>query len=315
MSEKKGIIVVQNINNQNIFKIKRADGKFVDLDDDKILDSIKLLKYDGKECKYFSKKARLVVWVDDEKIYDQEDKSKNHNPNQKNSKKEISAEELRYIEDKKVKLKEPTIDEVEILKSKNYKDSFNINKAFTPKYSPDLIRAIKKEDIDNFNLKLNKFSRFEKDEYDDTKSKFKFFDADKGVVNYQINSYFGSFDFSEFCIQQNVKAEKLCSLVNSKVFQIDWKLTIGLGNESIYETSITLHHIYGIPYIPSSGIKGIVRSWYILDNYGLDKQAEKNAKKEKVFCDVFGSDEKGYYNEARQGKIIFFDAFPTSNQI
>ena len=45
---------------------------------------------------------------------------------------------------------------------------------------------------------------------------------------------------------------------------LSWRLAVGLGNPSVYETSMTLHHIYGIPYLPGSAIKGVTRSYRIL---------------------------------------------------
>ncbi|HEC91870.1 MAG TPA: type III-B CRISPR module RAMP protein Cmr6 [Candidatus Atribacteria bacterium] len=45
---------------------------------------------------------------------------------------------------------------------------------------------------------------------------------------------------------------------------LSWRLVVGLGAASVYETSMTLHHIYGIPYLPGSAIKGITRSYRIL---------------------------------------------------
>ena len=36
-------------------------------------------------------------------------------------------------------------------------------------------------------------------------------------------------------------------------------LIVGLGNESVLDTAITLHHIYGVPYIPGSALKGLAR--------------------------------------------------------
>ncbi len=47
----------------------------------------------------------------------------------------------------------------------------------------------------------------------------------------------------------------------------EWRLVIGLGSAHPQETSMTLHHIYGIPYIPGSAIKGITRHWYILQKF------------------------------------------------
>ena len=81
--------------------------------------------------------------------------------------------------------------------------------------------------------------------------------------------------------------------------QTDWKLAIGLGGASIYETGITLHHVYGIPYIPGSAIKGSVRSYVILTKFDGN---EKSALEDDEFVNIFGSTES-------QGRILFFDAF------
>lgn len=37
----------------------------------------------------------------------------------------------------------------------------------------------------------------------------------------------------------------------------------GLGGANVRETSLTLHPVYGVPFIPSSSVKGIVRNWFI----------------------------------------------------
>ena len=39
------------------------------------------------------------------------------------------------------------------------------------------------------------------------------------------------------------------------------RLIIGLGDESVYETSIRLHRNYGVPYIPGSALKGVTKHW------------------------------------------------------
>ena len=44
-----------------------------------------------------------------------------------------------------------------------------------------------------------------------------------------------------------------------KVLKTKSRLIVGLGDESIYETSIRLLKNYGIPYIPGSALKGIAR--------------------------------------------------------
>lgn len=63
------------------------------------------------------------------------------------------------------------------------------------------------------------------------------------------------------------------SLENSgfsvKLFQAEcnWRLVIGLGASHPQETSMTLHHIYGVPYIPGSAVKGVTRHWWILKEF------------------------------------------------
>jgi CRISPR-associated protein Cmr6 len=105
-----------------------------------------------------------------------------------------------------------------------------------------------------------------------------------------------------------------------------WRLIIGLGASHPQETSMTLHHIYGIPYIPGSAIKGVTRHWAVLkfaDNNRKDNEEFEDAIKriaealergndlnievEKItfkdLIEIFGTQEK-------QGKVIFFDAYP-----
>jgi len=53
--------------------------------------------------------------------------------------------------------------------------------------------------------------------------------------------------------------------------QTDWRLIIGLGGESVLETSICLHPIYGFPYIPGRAVKGIARAASILLNEKLSQ--------------------------------------------
>lgn len=88
------------------------------------------------------------------------------------------------------------------------------------------------------------------------------------------------------------------------------KLVIGLGGHSVYETDITLHHIYGVPYIPASAIKGSFRNWIINKYFINDEDTEKIEKKamENIdFLKIFGGtkDKISY-----QGQVIFMDSFP-----
>lgn len=108
-------------------------------------------------------------------------------------------------------------------------------------------------------------------------------------------------DFTALANKEKQNAIHLLGENNVKCLpniSLNWRLAIGLGNESVYETSITLHHIYGIPYIPASAIKGITHHYCkdLLEENGQDVT-------EDLIDAIFGKPDT-------KGKIIFFDAFP-----
>ncbi|WP_338152156.1 type III-B CRISPR module RAMP protein Cmr6 [Clostridium botulinum] len=85
------------------------------------------------------------------------------------------------------------------------------------------------------------------------------------------------------------------------------KFVVGLGEHSVFETDIKLHHTYGVPYIPASAVKGCFRS-YIIQRYFKSK--EKKAKEDKNFIEIFGGE---YKDKTYIGNIIFIDLFPKSS--
>lgn len=138
--------------------------------------------------------------------------------------------------------------------------------------------------------------------------------------------------------ERQINHAKLLCPVTSVPLELspDYRLIVGLGNPSIYETSITLHHIYGFPYIPASAIKGVLRNYIINEYFPLSDEAlavedkkerkqvfgysdseEFTLKKSVSFCHIFGCPAnsarktKGGKHEAFIGDIIFFDSFPT----
>jgi len=124
-----------------------------------------------------------------------------------------------------------------------------------------------------------------------------------------------------------------------------WRLVIGLGASHPQETSMTLHHIYGIPYIPSSAIKGVTRHWVVLKfadenrDFIIKEIKEKENNNNPDFNDVLkkvsNALEKGddlnisisinnnnitfkelidiFGTQNQKGKVIFFDAYPMEN--
>lgn len=84
-------------------------------------------------------------------------------------------------------------------------------------------------------------------------------------------------------------------------FTPDWRMVTGMGEASVYETNLTLHHVYGVPYIPASTIKGVLRHY-------LDELEESKKYIEQIFGN---GDEKSKTGKPVRGQCIFFDAFPT----
>jgi len=163
-----------------------------------------------------------------------------------------------------------------------------------------LATEIKHEGIDNLALRINKYPK----QY---KGKFavyqKYRENSKDLISKVDLGYNQSYkkmllDFSLKYLHSlkqisGLKFETIC-------FEPDWRLIVGLGSPSVYETSITLHHIYGIPYIPGQALKGVIRNYVICEYFEND---EKTAENEPEFNKIFGS-------QNQQGKVTFFDALP-----
>ena len=119
---------------------------------------------------------------------------------------------------------------------------------------------------------------------------------------------------------RNRQTEQLRYLASNGHFycatsQLDWRMVVGLGGDHVQETNMTLDHVYGIPYLPGSAFKGIVRSWVIQEYFGNDENlamrdtedgdSEDLRQKKKDFRAVFGSQESA-------GKVQFLDVLPAS---
>lgn len=129
----------------------------------------------------------------------------------------------------------------------------------------------------------------------------------QSIVKEYINS------IKEYCNELNF-------LVNEIEGITSYRLVVGLGNPSVTETSMTLHNIYGIPYIPGQALKGITRSYFLQKYFDIEKKefgiikinsAEFKAK--ELYKIIFGDDT--YDEENGKGSIIFFNAFPVSDEI
>ncbi|AEH24490.1 type III-B CRISPR module RAMP protein Cmr6 [Pyrococcus yayanosii] len=83
--------------------------------------------------------------------------------------------------------------------------------------------------------------------------------------------------------------------INTKaVLRLKSRLVVGLGDESVYETSIRLLRNYGVPYIPGSALKGIAKhyAFELLADVHWELLVEKfqnKFKRLKLERDVYGA--------------------------
>ena len=118
------------------------------------------------------------------------------------------------------------------------------------------------------------------------------------------------------------------------------RLRIGGGEADLFGNALTLHPVFGVPYLPGSSLKGVCRRAYIDEYHG---GLEHEALGDPTFCDLFGctgitkieevdadgnvvrkqngdptTDEvDSYYRRDgdlgdRRGALLFFDGLPTA---
>lgn len=80
--------------------------------------------------------------------------------------------------------------------------------------------------------------------------------------------------------------------------QTQGPLAVGLGNVSVSEVGLTLHHTYGVPYLPGSALKGLARR--AAAAYGL-------SEKDPAFGALFGTSADS--EEASAGYVKFWDGW------
>lgn len=198
--------------------------------------------------------------------------------------------------------------------------SFKAGKSMLPEATRNLLAHF--HSPDNFHLKFYKAARRGTTQ---DQEKFAVLDqGDKDKAGHQLD-----FDFSKVSLpfaalgkrqlhhaQAIGFSEEKQNLINLTA-KNDWRWIVGMGNASVYENGITLHHILGIPYIPGSGVKGLVRTVIIKECFeGKEDTALQNA----LFRAIFGhgdleQDKHGQKSSGQQGSATFFDAFPSQKPI
>ncbi|MBN1553057.1 type III-B CRISPR module RAMP protein Cmr6, partial [bacterium] len=224
---------------------------------------------------------------------------------------------------------------------------------FHPKDTREIIEKIIAEGknqplSDNIALWFTHFLKIEpkkKKKQDSQKDKFMFPKQFPEVSQLMMNALHQRQQSAFVALSQRHELRK----VNAK---IDWRMVIGLGGAHVLETSMTLHHIYGIPYIPGSAVKGIVRHYFvseklqskcpeednlsILDAILAYPEIQKLRKEQKyedlqIWCQRYGKIKQETLQKAsadwdlldlgqtifgtqgQAGVIVFCDAFPVGN--
>lgn len=168
----------------------------------------------------------------------------------------------------------------------------NIYKTKLPRDTAKFLKKLKTVDIENFNLALNKYIEFYKDtkshKYDNKWDIDKF--KPKGV---KFNALY------RFIKKQDYLIDRLVSQgyeIARYRFKPNGRVIVGLGSESVRDISMTLHWIYGMPYIPGQAIKGLLSNWMIAEGADSDEH----------FKLIFGDEEN-------KGKVIFMDSYPNDS--
>lgn len=168
--------------------------------------------------------------------------------------------------------------------------------------------------ISNLNLLMTKYVRGWKDNWE-------FGSKEKGeYLESLINVNYDRLTYTKFLERWKLLLNSIEAVqMKGKVL---WRLVVGLGSGSVLETSMTLHHIFGVPYISGTALKGVVSSYYLekyreelfknLENMSEDEKNKYINKKggydleldkDENYAKLFGI-------EGQRGKVIFLDAYP-----
>ncbi len=140
---------------------------------------------------------------------------------------------------------------------------------------------------------------------------------------------------SVHCNKNKIELEGFVTLIDT-IFKTSNRMVCGLGASSVLETSITLHHIWGVPYIPGSSFKGVCREvafWELVHKKQLlhntvdtnenDNDIEKLNEFQKKFYGQLCIDDPRilayqllFGAQDFKGLFLFLDAYPDeSNNI
>ena len=106
------------------------------------------------------------------------------------------------------------------------------------------------------------------------------------------------------CGEQSVLSEQIVRLYNLLsarggyvwYFKTDGRFVTGLGRDHPVENGFAWHHTLGVPYLPGSSLKGMLRAW-----------AREENRQEHDTNRIFGPETR---QKAGVGSVVFFDTLP-----
>ena len=99
-------------------------------------------------------------------------------------------------------------------------------------------------------------------------------------------------------LEHHARMDKLCGLGGvHQVFQTSSRLVIGIGQDHPIENGFLWHPTLGVPYIPGSSIKGMLRNWVLTWVPTLEDKDERTRWFEGI-------------QDKSAGEFIFLDALP-----
>jgi len=181
-------------------------------------------------------------------------------------------------------------------------------------YNGDTIDFLKCKSL---NLALNKLVKKEIIE-DGEKKKSEFLKTFKGIpeIVMKTTNFYNE-------VKSSLEKQGYVPIID-KSFTTKSRLVVGLGSSHVLETALTLHHIYGIPYIPGSALKGVCRAvafWKLAEQKGIlnnDNELKnlynwfygnlnENNSDILTYQLLFGA-------QNFRGLLLFLDAYPTMDE-
>ena len=106
-----------------------------------------------------------------------------------------------------------------------------------------------------------------------------------------------------------LRQKHLCESLGgaSVVLQTTGPMVTGSGISHPVENGFTFHPTLGLPYLPASGVKGLLRAWV-----EVWMAHDSNEHRDALIRDWFGHSGDGKDDNASAGSLVFFDALPTA---